>query len=259
MDDENLQDRVVEINEQCNKIRSSLSSIQLYLNIQLIIVISYISLPWLYEYQKASIFYLIWRLLQYSFHLFSVIKIKKTVENISEDSGQYVEQFNEQVDVWATVRGNHVALNKCNEFVYIIMFGLGNVVFLQNTLLLSKWILVIQLIFGWIVVGLTALALLAICLIMPFLIYRINRQRREEEIRRIIVADRLIGTQIKYSELDSPSFQPCYICLQNYSNDDLIVKLSCNPNHVFHSDCIRPWAQINDTCPVCRQRLQQQQ
>ena len=55
------------------------------------IVISYVSLPWLYDYQKASIFYLIWRLLQYSFHLFSVIKIKKSVEILLESSTQIVE------------------------------------------------------------------------------------------------------------------------------------------------------------------------
>ncbi|CAK88825.1 unnamed protein product (macronuclear) [Paramecium tetraurelia] len=258
MDELIISERLVEIQEQCKKISSSLNLIQLYLNIQLIIVIIYISLPWLYEYQKASIFYLIWRLLQYSFHLFSVIKIRKTVDIISEGSRQFIEQLNDQIDVWAAVKGNHGALSKCNEFVYIIMFGLGNVVLLQNTLLLSKWILVVQLLFGWIVLAIFAFGLLAICFIMPFFIYRVNRQRREEERRRQEQAIRLIGTQIKYSDLNSQTFQPCYICLQPYDNDDLIVTLSCNPNHVFHSDCIRPWAEINDTCPVCRQRLQQQ-
>ncbi|CAD8185759.1 unnamed protein product [Paramecium pentaurelia] len=258
MDDQTLLERIIVIEEQCKKIRSSLSSMQLYLNIQLIIVISYISLPWLYEYQKASIFYLIWRLLQYSFHLFSVIQIKKTVEIISESSRQFIEQLNDSIDVWAAVKGNHGALNKCNQFVYIIMFGLGNVVFLQNTLLLSKWILVVQLIFGWVVLATITLGLLAVCLILPFLIYKAYRQRLEEERRRQEQALRLTRTQFKFSELNGQTFQPCYICLQNYENDDLIVKLTCNPNHVFHSDCIRPWAEINDTCPVCRQRLQQQ-
>ncbi|CAK87037.1 unnamed protein product (macronuclear) [Paramecium tetraurelia] len=258
MDDQTLLERLIETEEQCKKIKSSLNSIQLYLNIQLIIVISYISLPWYYEYQKASIFYLICRLLQYSFHLFSVIQIKQTVEIISESSRQFIESLNDQIDVWAAVKGNHGTLSKCNQFVYIIMFGLGNVVLLQNTLLLSKWILVVQLIFGWVVLATIVLGLFAICLILPFLLYRVYRQRLEEERRRQEQALRLIGTQFKYSELNGQTFQPCYICLQNYDQDDLIVKLSCNPNHIFHSDCIRPWAEINDTCPVCRQRLSQQ-
>ncbi|CAD8129145.1 unnamed protein product [Paramecium sonneborni] len=254
MDAENLQDRVVEIDEQWKRLRNLISSIQLYLYIQLIIVISSLSLPWLYECQKKSIFYLISRLLQYSFHLFSIIKIKKSVEIIYEDIRQLVQIFNQQVNIWSAVISNHEGLKKCNELIYIIMFIVGNAVFLQNNLLLSKWILVIQLIIGWIAVGLTDLVLFFICLMLPCLICRINRQR-QEQINR---ADLLIGTQIKYSDLDSPNTQPCYICLQNYSNDDLIVKLSCNPNHVFHSNCIQPWAQIHDTCPVCRQRFQQQ-
>ncbi|CAD8100881.1 unnamed protein product [Paramecium sonneborni] len=259
MDNQNLIERLMEIEAQCKQIRSSLYSIQSYLNIQLIIVIFNISFPWLYEYQKESIIYLSWRLLQYSFHLFSVIQIKKTVEIISEGSRRFIGQLNDQIDVWAAVKGNHGALSKCNEFVYIIMFGLGNVVFLQNTLLLSKWILVIQLIFGWILIATIALGLLAICFIMPILIYKEYRIRGEEEMRRRQIVNNLIGNQMKYSDLENPSSQPCYICLQNYCNDDLIIKLSCNPNHVFHSDCIEPWALINDTCPVCRQRLQQQQ
>lgn len=45
----------------------------------------------------------------------------------------------------------------------------------------------------------------------------------------------------------------CPICKEDFVINQEIRKLACN--HLYHSDCIMPWLQINNTCPVCRHQL----
>ena len=33
------------------------------------------------------------------------------------------------------------------------------------------------------------------------------------------------------------------------------VPLTCNPEHVFHIECLLNWADHNYTCPICRQAI----
>ncbi len=42
----------------------------------------------------------------------------------------------------------------------------------------------------------------------------------------------------------------CPICYDDYSGNDLRVINVCN--HAFHAECIEPWLQANNTCPMCR-------
>ncbi|KAH6577610.1 hypothetical protein BASA50_002911 [Batrachochytrium salamandrivorans] len=43
----------------------------------------------------------------------------------------------------------------------------------------------------------------------------------------------------------------CYVCLETCSSDkDIINRLPCT--HTFHSECILPWLELHNTCPVCR-------
>ena len=43
----------------------------------------------------------------------------------------------------------------------------------------------------------------------------------------------------------------CSICLDEYKEDDILVKLNCN--HIFHKDCLEPWFNDNNkNCPLCR-------
>nr|XP_061795794.1 E3 ubiquitin-protein ligase RNF126-like isoform X2 [Nerophis lumbriciformis] len=45
----------------------------------------------------------------------------------------------------------------------------------------------------------------------------------------------------------------CPVCKEDYSVEESVRQLPCN--HMFHNDCIVPWLEQHDTCPVCRKSL----
>ncbi|XP_030597194.1 E3 ubiquitin-protein ligase RNF115 isoform X2 [Archocentrus centrarchus] len=45
----------------------------------------------------------------------------------------------------------------------------------------------------------------------------------------------------------------CPVCREEYSLAETVRKLPCL--HYFHSECIVPWLELHDTCPVCRKSL----
>ena len=47
----------------------------------------------------------------------------------------------------------------------------------------------------------------------------------------------------------------CAICLINFEDQDQVVPLNCNDEHIFHLDCLLNWADHNYTCPICRQPI----
>lgn len=42
----------------------------------------------------------------------------------------------------------------------------------------------------------------------------------------------------------------CAICKDSFVKNEKLILLPCN--HKFHKDCIMPWLQRHNTCPVCR-------
>eukprot|EP00039_Didymoeca_costata_P029942 m.27156 g.27156 ORF g.27156 m.27156 type:complete len:173 (+) comp7868_c0_seq2:93-611(+) len=45
----------------------------------------------------------------------------------------------------------------------------------------------------------------------------------------------------------------CPVCMVPLEEEDIIVALSCD--HIFHPDCVVPWLQKRNNCPVCRQEF----
>lgn len=45
----------------------------------------------------------------------------------------------------------------------------------------------------------------------------------------------------------------CTVCHDDYEEGATVVELPCT--HCFHEDCIMPWLETHNTCPVCRKEL----
>lgn len=44
----------------------------------------------------------------------------------------------------------------------------------------------------------------------------------------------------------------CVICTEEINEGDQIIKLRCNPSHIFHDTCIKAWLKRRVNCPLCR-------
>jgi len=62
---------------------------------------------------------------------------------------------------------------------------------------------------------------------------------------------------IKDSDV-SPYPAECCICCEDFDQQQTISKTPCpSGNHVFHTDCLKNWLQLQHTCPLCRHDVTQ--
>lgn len=43
---------------------------------------------------------------------------------------------------------------------------------------------------------------------------------------------------------------PCSICHTEFAAEEEVSQLPCE--HCFHDSCIKPWLEVQNTCPICR-------
>merc|ERR1711971_815551 len=60
---------------------------------------------------------------------------------------------------------------------------------------------------------------------------------------------KLIPT-IKVNQAQVEASLQCSVCWDDFKLDEEVRQLRCE--HIFHGDCIIPWLELHDTCPVCR-------
>lgn len=56
-------------------------------------------------------------------------------------------------------------------------------------------------------------------------------------------------------KVQCPHQTSCSICLDEFHDKDLVRKLPCNVNHVFHSKCILDWFVSHHRCPLCNKAV----
>ncbi|KAF4673384.1 peptidylprolyl [Perkinsus chesapeaki] len=76
-------------------------------------------------------------------------------------------------------------------------------------------------------------------------------------IDRLPVAPKRVKTEMKAEDLIESSVDECSICTLEFNREDAgdsdSTSLPCG--HLFHRDCLVPWLEKSDSCPVCRHKL----
>lgn len=55
---------------------------------------------------------------------------------------------------------------------------------------------------------------------------------------------------VKIKDINKLDEDKCIICMENFKENDDTISLPCI--HIFHSECIKKWLQIQDYCPICK-------
>ena len=71
--------------------------------------------------------------------------------------------------------------------------------------------------------------------------------------RRTVTASGLADKETPADARGCKAGEPCTVCHDDFVAGITVVELPCL--HCFHEDCILPWLETHNTCPVCRSEL----
>ena len=86
------------------------------------------------------------------------------------------------------------------------------------------------------------------------MIERMLHYSRENPTDAAIVSE-LPETQIDDIKKLDKDKQNCVICMEDFKNGDKSTNLPCL--HMFHTNCIQSWLKTQNTCPICKFKLTQ--
>lgn len=44
--------------------------------------------------------------------------------------------------------------------------------------------------------------------------------------------------------------------MEYFKGEDNVSPMPCHINHLFHTECLRPWLEKNKNCPLCKYTIQ---
>ncbi|CAK75191.1 unnamed protein product (macronuclear) [Paramecium tetraurelia] len=86
----------------------------------------------------------------------------------------------------------------------------------------------------------------------------INSQQLDHYMRKILWKNLSHHPKIKERRIDPKQFEACTVCLIEYDEGAICRVTPCV--HVFHADCLHQWMveKKHETCPMCREDLNEQ-
>jgi len=106
-----------------------------------------------------------------------------------------------------------------------------------------------ELYFNLVFLGSTVLFILNGCY------WDFSRRERQTRINKQLEEMNYENAKVSFSEFDNKyDATQCGICkveLDEQDEEETLFNLVCN--HAFHFDCVKPWIQKFNTCPLCRE------
>lgn len=54
---------------------------------------------------------------------------------------------------------------------------------------------------------------------------------------------------------EAENYASCAVCKDEFAKGEKVIVFPCPNKHVYHTDCIKPWLKLHNSCPVCRHEL----
>jgi hypothetical protein len=183
-------------------------------------------------------------------HVYVAGEAELRLEDVNEEGRRHLRNI-AKTTVAIFLKAQHRVVRKLSGFY--ALFSFATMVFSIVSLASQDMdtLTTVVLSFYVVLVGLSNLFLIGICLLIAFspllcLLYcccGANRQSNQ-------FID--VPTSTATEESIARAGGICSICHMNFDVGERVFALPCADSHVFHCGCIRRWALVRNSCPICR-------